>query len=93
MTETTQKPVEAENCDQCHRCIDEFKLGETLKTPHGDLHVPLSSMRMILCPQCGNKRCPKASDHRLLCTGSNEQGQPGSRYKKVDFQTTGAEHE
>ena len=36
--------------------------------------------RMILCPQCGNKRCPKASDHRLDCTSSNDPGQPGSAY-------------
>jgi hypothetical protein len=36
--------------------------------------------RMILCPQCGNKRCPKASNHRLDCTSSNDPGQPGSVY-------------
>lgn len=35
---------------------------------------------MILCPECGNKRCPKASDHELSCTGSNEPGQSGSVY-------------
>lgn len=36
--------------------------------------------RMHLCPRCGNKRCPKATHHALLCTGSNEPGQPGSSY-------------
>jgi hypothetical protein len=36
--------------------------------------------RMILCSECGNKRCPKASDHRLDCTSSNDLGQPGSVY-------------
>jgi len=36
--------------------------------------------RMILCPTCGNKRCPRASDHRLECTDSNEPGQTGSVY-------------
>lgn len=35
---------------------------------------------MRLCPECGNKRCPKASDHELACTNSNEPGQPGSVY-------------
>jgi hypothetical protein len=35
---------------------------------------------MQLCPECGNKRCPKAHDHNLLCTGSNEPGQDGSSY-------------
>lgn len=34
----------------------------------------------ILCPDCGNKRCPHATDHRLACTNSNERGQMGSRY-------------
>ena len=40
--------------------------------------------RMIVCPTCGNKRCPKASDHELECTGSNEVGQPGSYYIKPE---------
>lgn len=35
---------------------------------------------MIVCTECGNKRCPKASDHALACTGSNEPGQDGSVY-------------
>jgi hypothetical protein len=36
---------------------------------------------MILCPKCGNKRCPHSTDHNLECTNSNEPGQPGSRYE------------
>jgi len=36
--------------------------------------------RFIVCPDCGNKRCPRATDHRLACTGSNAQGQAGSDY-------------
>lgn len=35
------------------------------------------AMRMILCPICGNKRCPKADNHRYKCTGSNDVGQVG----------------
>lgn len=35
---------------------------------------------MVLCPSCGNKRCPRASDHRFACTGSNDPGQDGSFY-------------
>lgn len=50
----------------CHRCLRE----------HGLVRV-----FMVLCPECGNKRCPKASDHNLACTGSNEPGQPGSVYQ------------
>ncbi len=38
---------------------------------------------MILCPTCDNKRCPKATDHRLACSGSNEPGQVGSVYGTV----------
>lgn len=41
---------------------------------------PPEDMRMVLCPDCGNKRCPKANDHRNACTGSNEAGQPGIAY-------------
>lgn len=33
---------------------------------------------MIVCPFCGNKRCPRASWHYNICTGSNESGQEGS---------------
>lgn len=40
---------------------------------------------MYLCPTCGNKRCPKATDHRLDCTDSNEPGQVGSRYGVLLF--------
>lgn len=36
---------------------------------------------MIVCVECGNKRCPRAADHRLECTGSNEPNQPGSDYQ------------
>lgn len=39
--------------------------------------------RMNLCPMCGDKRCPRATDHRNECTGSNEPGQPGSSYPEL----------
>ena len=39
-------------------------------------------MRMILCPKCGNKRCPHATFHGNACTNSNEPGQPGSSHPK-----------
>jgi hypothetical protein len=51
----------------CGRCID----------CRGDR--PLGPM--VLCPECGNKRCPKASHHGNDCTGSNEPGQEGSVYE------------
>lgn len=43
--------------------------------------VQLLRRRFIVCPTCGNKRCPRATDHALACTDSNEPGQPGSRYQ------------
>lgn len=32
---------------------------------------------MIVCSNCGNKRCPQAKDHRYKCTGSNNIDQIG----------------
>ena len=42
--------------------------------------VTFTDSRFVVCPECGNKRCPRASDHRNACTGSNEPGQEGSAY-------------
>ncbi|MCU6622717.1 hypothetical protein NLK91_13335 [Klebsiella pneumoniae] len=42
--------------------------------------VVLNDMRFVVCPDCGNKRCPRANDHRNSCTGSNEPGQEGSAF-------------
>lgn len=39
------------------------------------------AVHMVLCPVCGNKRCPRASNHDLVCTGSNASGQKGSAYE------------
>jgi hypothetical protein len=33
-----------------------------------------------LCPDCGNKRCPKGTNHEHACSGSNDSGQYGSSY-------------
>ena len=46
----------------------------------GGVFITEGMSRMFLCPDCGNKRCPRATDHREVCTGSNEPGQAGSRY-------------
>ena len=42
--------------------------------------ITLRDMRFVVYPECGNKRCPHANDHRNACTGSNEPGQEGSAY-------------
>lgn len=44
----------------------------------GDVLVEPIGMPMIVCSVCGNKRCPRATDHDLPCTGSNDPGQEGS---------------
>lgn len=51
----------------CHACRD--------KRP-----LTLNDICMVVCPTCGNKRCPKASNHRNICTNSNEPAQPGSTF-------------
>lgn len=42
---------------------------------------PVLMTVFVVCPICGNKRCPHATDHRNECTGSNEPGQAGSVYQ------------
>ena len=64
---------------ECHQCIEDNNLTAGTCDDFFD-KLPLSSSKMIVCPDCRNKRCPRASDHRLECTESNEQGQEGSVY-------------
>ncbi len=37
--------------------------------------VTMDDNRMVLCPTCGNKRCPRADDHHNVCGNSNLPGQ------------------
>ena len=34
--------------------------------------ITLQDMRMVLCPECGNKRCPHATDHNNECTARKD---------------------
>ncbi len=34
--------------------------------------VTVADMRMVLCPTCGDKRCPHATNHENACAGSSE---------------------
>lgn len=64
----------------CHRCGDaRLQAAKRIGLTGADL-LFARPMGMVVCPTCGNKRCPKASDHRLACTASNEPGQKGSIY-------------
>jgi len=56
---------------------------------HSCFEQPYVGGRMVLCPKCGNKRCPHASDHRIECTNSNEPGQLGSVYGPSDVYSPG----
>lgn len=58
----------------CYECLN----NEIIQL--GPVTITTAMTRMILCPDCGNKRCPKATDHLLECTGSNEPGQLGSKH-------------
>ncbi len=66
----------------CAKCVNErFKnQTATLDEKEGFLVRLYSGIGLILCPNCGNKRCPHATDHALGCTMSNEPGQAGSAY-------------
>lgn len=59
-------------------CCDEARRKAKLEVD-GDFASYISRF-MILCPDCGNKRCPKATDHTYACSGSNEPNQEGSIY-------------
>lgn len=51
--------------------------------------VVLNDMRFVVCPDCRNKRCPRANDHRNACTGSNEPGQEGSAHPDTPQEVKG----
>ena len=56
----------------CYRCLSQVK---------DENDIPVTSYTFIVCPDCGNKHCPRATDHELDCSISNEPGQEGSRYQ------------
>ena len=62
----------------CHSCIEKHHIQD-------EYGLPLSMVMMIICPICGNKRCPKASNHELDCTDSNDTGQEGSIYVRSNI--------
>lgn len=64
----------------CYRC------GEERDDAYAGL-LGWATIHMFVCPDCGNKRCPRATDHRHDCTASNEPGQPGSRFPAIGLGT------
>jgi hypothetical protein len=59
-----RKPVEC----GCVRCLEAKPVTDGYPIPH-------HRRRMVVCPTCGNKRCPKAEYHGYVCSGSNDTGQ------------------
>ena len=70
LEQPAQEPVDG--CGKCHAC---------LVGVNDESGFPVTATRMILCPICGNKRCPHASNHRYACTNSNDTDQIGSIYR------------
>lgn len=66
---TPHEPLPACDCRQCIRDRGDVRFG-----------LPREMTEFIVCQQCGNKRCPHATNHRNECTDSNAPGQPGSEY-------------
>jgi hypothetical protein len=64
----------------CYECRKDIPVYPVLDGLAGGVVITEGMCRMFLCPECGNKRCPRASDHREACTGSNDPGQAGSIY-------------
>ncbi len=60
----------------CWSCDD----AQASALPEGDIRRLMR--RMNLCPDCGNKRCPRSAHHDRACSGSNEPGQVGSNYPR-----------
>lgn len=92
---SVQNEIDAVRRMRDNRSAGEQQEAAWLKNEHYDLdscwcyecnkdvlvqNLPYHWTRMIVCPICGNKRCPHATYHALPCTNSNEPGQPGSRY-------------
>jgi hypothetical protein len=73
------KPIE--DCG-CRRCLEEAGKHKSASMDLGGGHYALINLGgyFIVCPNCGNKRCPKATDHTYACTNSNNSGQEGSIY-------------
>ncbi len=62
-------------CQQCRNAYADTLTGMEKFRFHGS--------QMVVCPDCGNKRCPRANFHENACTGSNAVGQPGSSWENV----------
>lgn len=73
--------VDSSNVGFNHWMVKWDRTGETIREYGNDLVVNVfPNMMLNVCPICGNKRCPHATDHNYECTKSNDVGQTGSLY-------------
>lgn len=72
MHDQAVRPIQAGGECRCRNCIE--ARGDTVNG------WPRLAGEMVVCPSCGCKRCPRATDHRHSCTDSNDAGQLGSVY-------------
>ncbi len=54
----------------CYACT------EALVAADGANPLDHRLQRYFLCPTCGNKRCPRSTDHVLACSGTNDPDHP-----------------
>lgn len=47
--------------------------------------MPRLMCEMVVCPKCGDKRCPHADDHRNDCTGSEPTMSQYAKTKMIEF--------
>lgn len=66
-------PTRGDGGCECRACMNAWRNAQ-------DPSEMMIGGSFIVCPICGNKRCPKASNHENACSGSNEPGQAGSDY-------------
>lgn len=70
MTRSDPNWIGRNGCGRCARCEEEQKAAEYQQT--GD-RVAYLTRRLMTCPKCGSKRCPKAADHRNTCQKETDQ--------------------
>ena len=52
--------------------------GRIIPPQGGSSSAPPMRNRMVVCADCGNKRCPRAGGYFYACTGSNAPEQVGT---------------
>ncbi len=72
-------PIVIRDCCRTHWEHDTGRKAYAIN-PIGPVLMNPLGMPFITCLVCGNKRCPKATNCDLFCSGTNEPGQEGSIY-------------